>query len=114
MSRSDASGKCGGAPEDGSTEGRKEEKQRREGQNHGAVDEIETTNSPWGWQIPYHFRMANRKNRRMPGEDEGDNYVDELKGLKVIGNQDFVSLECESKGDKMAAIPTAAKLIREQ
>jgi len=62
----------------------------------------------------HHVHIASRKNRRMPGEDEGDNYVDGFKGLKVIGYQDFVSLECGSKGDKMATIPTAAKLIREQ
>ena len=62
----------------------------------------------------HHVHMASRKTRKMPGEDEGDNYVDGFKGLKLIGYQDFVSFECGSKGDSLKAIPTAVKLLREQ
>jgi len=62
----------------------------------------------------HHVHYASRKNRRMPGEDEGDNYVDGFRGLKAIGYQDFISLECGSKGDKLQTIPAAAKLAREQ
>jgi len=62
----------------------------------------------------HHVHIASRKNRRMPGEDEGDNYVDGFKGLKIIGYQDFVSLECGSKGDRKVTIPAAVKLLREQ
>jgi len=61
-----------------------------------------------------HVHMASRKRRIMPGEDEGDNYVDGFRGLKVIGYQDYISFECGSKGDKNITIPAAVKLIKEQ
>lgn len=61
-----------------------------------------------------HVHIASRKERKTPGEDEGDNYVDGFRGLKVIGYQDFVSFECGCKGDRTKAIPAAAKLLREQ
>ena len=67
-----------------------------------------------GGKYLHHVHMASRKDRKMPGEDEGDNYVDGFKGLKLIGYQDFVSLECGCKGDRTKAIPAAAKLLREQ
>ena len=60
----------------------------------------------------HHVHIASRKTRNMPGEDEGDNYVDGMRGLKMIGYQDYISLECGSKGDKTVTIPAAAKLIR--
>ena len=62
----------------------------------------------------HHVHMASRKTRKVPGEDEGDNYVEGFKGLKIIGYQDFVSLECGCKGDRAKAITAAAKLLREQ
>jgi len=62
----------------------------------------------------HHVHMASRKKRRMPGEDEGDNYVDGFRGLKLIGYQDFVSFECGSTGDRLKTIPAAVKLLREQ
>ncbi len=62
----------------------------------------------------HHIHIASRKRRKMPGEDEGDNYVDGFRGLKLIGYQDFISFECGSVGDKNVTIPAAAKLIREQ
>ncbi len=61
-----------------------------------------------------HVHMASRKTRKMPGEDEGDNYVLGFKGLKLLGYQNFVSLECGSKGDRTQTIPAAVKLLREQ
>ncbi len=61
-----------------------------------------------------HVHCASRKDRKMPGEDEGDNYVDGMKGLKYIGYQNFISLECGCKGDRLKAIPAAAKLLRDQ
>jgi sugar phosphate isomerase/epimerase len=67
-----------------------------------------------GAKYLHHVHMASRKTRKMPGEDDGDNYVDGFKGLKLIGYQDFVSLECGSKGDKAKTIPAAVKLLREQ
>lgn len=61
-----------------------------------------------------HVHIASRKKRRMPGEDEGDNYVAGFKGLKLIGYQNFVSFECGSTGDRKDTLPVAVKLIREQ
>jgi sugar phosphate isomerase/epimerase len=61
-----------------------------------------------------HVHVASRKTRNTPGEDEGDNYVDGLKGLKLIGYQNFVSLECGCKGDRAKVVAAAAKLLREQ
>jgi sugar phosphate isomerase/epimerase len=62
----------------------------------------------------HHVHIASRKERKMPGEDPGDSYVDGFRGLKMIGYQDYISLECGSKGDKTITIPAAAKLIRAQ
>ncbi len=62
----------------------------------------------------HHVHMAGRKDRKMPGEAEGDNYVDGFKGLKIIGYQDFVSFECGCKGDRAKALPVAVKLLGEQ
>jgi len=63
----------------------------------------------------HHVHMASRKSRNMPGEDEGDNYVQGFRGLKLIGYQDFVSFECGCKGgDRKKALTTAAKLLRDQ
>lgn len=61
-----------------------------------------------------HVHIASRKERKMPGEDEGDNYVDGMRGLKFIGYQDFISFECGSKGDPRRSIPEAVRLLREQ
>lgn len=62
----------------------------------------------------HHVHMASRKRRIMPGEDEGDNYVDGFKGLKFIGYQDFVSFECGTRGDRKETLKAAVKLLREQ
>jgi sugar phosphate isomerase/epimerase len=67
-----------------------------------------------GAKYVHHVHMASRQHRKMPGEDENDNYVDGFRGLKMIGYQDFVSFECGCKGDSRKALPAAAKLLREQ
>lgn len=61
-----------------------------------------------------HVHIASRKERKMPGEDPGDNYVDGFRGLKFIGYQNFISFECGSKGDPRQSIPAAVRLLREQ
>lgn len=66
-----------------------------------------------GAKYLHHVHIASRKTRNMPGEDAGDNYVAGMKGLKLIGYQDYISFECGSKGDRKVTIPTAVKLIRE-
>jgi sugar phosphate isomerase/epimerase len=67
-----------------------------------------------GGKFLHHVHMASRKERKMPGEDEGDNYVEGFRGLKLIGYQNFISLECGCKGDRTKVIPVAAQLMREQ
>ena len=62
----------------------------------------------------HHVHIASRQNRRMPGEDPGDNYVEGFRALKLIGYRDYVSLECGTQGDPMQTAAAAAKLIREQ
>jgi sugar phosphate isomerase/epimerase len=62
----------------------------------------------------HHVHIASRKTRNMPGEDEGDNYVDGFRGLKLIGYQDFVSFECGCKGDRKKSLTAAVKLLRDQ
>jgi sugar phosphate isomerase/epimerase len=62
----------------------------------------------------HHVHMASRKERKMPGEDAGDNYIEGFRGLKAIGYQDFVSFECGCKGDSRKALPAAVQLLREQ
>lgn len=61
-----------------------------------------------------HMHIASRKRRIMPGEDEGDNYIEGFKGLKYIGYDKYISLECGSEGDRRETIPAAAKLMKEQ
>jgi len=62
-----------------------------------------------------HVHIASRRNRRVPGEDgPADNYVEGFRGLKTIGYQDFVSLECGAAGDRKVVLPAAVTLLREQ
>jgi sugar phosphate isomerase/epimerase len=61
-----------------------------------------------------HVHVASRKTRRVPGEDEGDNYITGFKALKMINYQHYVSFECGTKNDKKVVIPAALKLLREQ
>ena len=61
-----------------------------------------------------HVHIASRKTRNTPGEDEGDNYIDGFKALKMLKYQHFVSFECGTKGDKKVALPNAFTMLREQ
>ena len=62
----------------------------------------------------HHVHIASRTSRKMPGEEENDDYRDGFRGLKEINYQDYVSLECGSIGDRLVTIPAAADLIRKQ
>ena len=64
--------------------------------------------------VARHMHIASRKNRKMPGEDPGDDYTEGFRGLKMIGYNDYVSLECGSVGDRTVTIPAAAKLLKSQ
>ena len=61
-----------------------------------------------------HVHIASRKTRNTPGEDEGDNYVEGFKGLKMLNYQHHVSFECGTRGDKKTVIPAALKMLNEQ
>ncbi|HNY29175.1 MAG TPA: sugar phosphate isomerase/epimerase family protein [Candidatus Sumerlaeota bacterium] len=62
-----------------------------------------------------HVHMASRKSRNLPGTDD-DNYVEGFRGLKLIGYQQFVSLECGIKKGQNPeeAIPACFDLLRKQ
>jgi sugar phosphate isomerase/epimerase len=67
-----------------------------------------------GGDYLHHVHIASRKTRNAPGEDEGDSYVLGFKGLKWIGYQDYVSLECGVKGNRDEVLPAVVKLLKEQ
>ncbi len=60
----------------------------------------------------HHVHLASRI-RVLPGQDERS-FVDGFRGLKLIGYQDFCSLECGVKGDGNVEIPKSAKFLQEQ
>jgi len=62
-----------------------------------------------------HVHIASRKTRKLPGTDQ-DTYVDGFRGLKRIGYQQYVSLECGiNKGQNAEkAIPACFDLLRKQ
>lgn len=66
----------------------------------------------------HHVHMASRKRRKIPTMDgDADNYVLGFKGLKLIGYQDYVSLECggpKDQNEKKKVLADAAKLLRDQ
>ena len=60
----------------------------------------------------HHVHLASIK-RNLPGQDERD-FRDGFKGLKMIGYQDFMSLECSVIGDREVEIPKAVRFLRKQ
>jgi len=62
----------------------------------------------------HHVHLATRSpNRALPGQDN-DDYRDGFRGLKMIGYQDYCSLECGCKGDPMVEVPKSAEYLRRQ
>jgi sugar phosphate isomerase/epimerase len=61
-----------------------------------------------------HVHVASRKARGIPGEAEGDNYVEGFKALKMLNYQHHVSFECWSEGDRKVLFPAAVKMLKEQ
>jgi sugar phosphate isomerase/epimerase len=67
-------------------------------------------------QYLQHVHIASRKRRLIPGEDgEADNYIEGFKGLKMIGYDKYISLECGSKAEnKNASAAASVELIKKQ
>ncbi|MDH7482675.1 MAG: sugar phosphate isomerase/epimerase family protein [Armatimonadota bacterium] len=60
----------------------------------------------------HHVHLASAK-RKLPGQDERD-FRDGFKGLKMIGFQDYCSLECGVEGDPEVEIPRSVKFLKKQ
>lgn len=60
----------------------------------------------------HHIHLASIK-RNLPGQDERD-YTNGFKGLKMIGYQDYCSLECVVIGDREVELPKCVKFLRSQ
>ncbi len=60
----------------------------------------------------HHVHLASRI-RKLPGQDERS-FVDGFRGLKMIGFQDFCSLECGVKGKADVEIPKSFRLLEKQ
>jgi sugar phosphate isomerase/epimerase len=60
----------------------------------------------------HHVHLASRK-RVMPGQDERS-FVDGFRGLKMIGYQDYCSLECGCEGKPEVEIPKAFAFLKQQ
>ncbi len=60
----------------------------------------------------HHIHLASRT-RKLPGQDERS-FVDGFRGLKMIGYQDFCSLECSVKGKADVEIPKSFRLLEKQ
>lgn len=65
-----------------------------------------------GGKYLHHVHLASRT-RKLPGQDERS-FVDGFRGLKMIGYQDFCSLECSVKGQADVEIPKAFRFLEKQ
>jgi len=60
----------------------------------------------------HHIHLASRT-RKLPGQDERS-FVDGFRGLKMIGYQDYCSLECGIKGKAEEEIPKSFRFLEKQ
>ena len=65
-----------------------------------------------GGDYVHHVHLASRI-RVLPGQDDRQ-FIDGFRGLKLIGYQDFCSLECGCRGDAEVEIPKSAQFLRDQ
>lgn len=67
-----------------------------------------------GGQHLHHVHLASRtRNRTMPHQDNSD-YRDGFRGLKYIGYQDFMSLECGCRGNRDEETPKTFAYLKRQ
>lgn len=60
----------------------------------------------------HHVHLASTK-RNLPGQDERS-FVDGFSGLKMIGYQDYCSLECGCIGDPEVEVPKSFRFLEKQ
>lgn len=60
----------------------------------------------------HHVHLASAK-RNLPGQDERS-FIDGFRGLKMIGYQDYCSLECGIKGEPKVEIPKSFRFLQRQ
>ena len=60
----------------------------------------------------HHVHLASAK-RNLPGQDDRS-FVDGFRGLRMIGYQDYCSLECGCKGDPEIEIPKSFRFLEKQ
>jgi sugar phosphate isomerase/epimerase len=60
----------------------------------------------------HHVHLASAK-RNLPGQDDRS-FVDGFRGLKMVGYQDYCSLECGCKGDPEIEIPKSFRFLEKQ
>lgn len=63
-------------------------------------------------QYLHHVHLASWK-RNLPGQDERS-FVDGFRGLKMIGYQDYCSLECGCVGNPEVEVPKSFEFLRKQ
>jgi sugar phosphate isomerase/epimerase len=59
-----------------------------------------------------HVHLGSRK-RLLPGQDERS-FVNGFRGLKTIGYQGYISLECKVEGNPEVEIPRSFRFLRNQ
>lgn len=59
----------------------------------------------------HHVHLATGKSRIAPGQ-EPHSFIEGMKGLKLVGYQDFCSLECGVRGDRDQELPKVFDYLR--
>ncbi len=81
---------------------------------HMAKEESDQTQAfVTGGKWVHHVHLATKKSRIAPGQ-EPHSFVEGMKGLKMIGYQDYCSLECGVRGNKEEEIPKVFDFLRKQ
>ncbi len=67
-----------------------------------------------GGKYLQHVHLGSRStNRILPGQDGGD-FTDGFRGLKMIGYDKFCSFECGCRGDRNVEVPKSMQFLKEQ
>lgn len=67
-----------------------------------------------GGKYVQHVHFGSRStNRILPGQDGGD-YTNGFRGLKMIGYNNFCSFECGCRGDRNVEVPKSMQFLKDQ